>query len=350
MPQGQQQGGFQTPGQGPLTWQQVIQAVQKGNPGAPPNVLMAAVTRAIPLMRLDSQQQFMQFREQIQMMLANQKPQIVQMQEEGRDRRAQLGSDTRRDIAADTEEGRMARAQLSAETRTDLAKLSRDAKMELENLRQEGALERANLSAETRKEIAKLSDATKRELFHEGEEGKDRRVQMRPSVFQQKQEQHEQDIQGLVTQIDSALKSIDESQQEGGAPVTGLGGTVQRMYEFGAGTLGMDDSTKASDFQTKIRLIQAELPRALLNIGKIGKDERGHLDDVVRGLGRFTNAQQAKSALEYVKSVLQSKMGNAGQAPQQGGGAKPKQQGNVEKVINGKTYYQDEDGKVYEKK
>jgi hypothetical protein len=54
----QQQGGFGTPGQGPLDWRMALQAIQKANPGAPPNVLAAAVDGMLPLMTQQSQQQW----------------------------------------------------------------------------------------------------------------------------------------------------------------------------------------------------------------------------------------------------------------------------------------------------
>lgn len=56
---GQQQGGgWQTPGQGPLDWRVAIQAIQRANPDAPPNVLAAAVDGMLPMMTLQSQQQW----------------------------------------------------------------------------------------------------------------------------------------------------------------------------------------------------------------------------------------------------------------------------------------------------
>lgn len=65
-PQGWGQQGGQ--GGGPLDWRQVFQAVQRANPGAPPQVIAGAVEKAIPLMNSQSQQEWkqvqMQFREQ----------------------------------------------------------------------------------------------------------------------------------------------------------------------------------------------------------------------------------------------------------------------------------------------
>jgi hypothetical protein len=59
-PQGMPPGGAQGQ-QGPaLDWRQVFQKVQQANPGAPPNVLAAAVDRFLPLMNQQSQMEWKQ--------------------------------------------------------------------------------------------------------------------------------------------------------------------------------------------------------------------------------------------------------------------------------------------------
>jgi hypothetical protein len=116
-----------------------------------------------------------------------------------------------------------------------------------------------------------------------------------------------QSANSLVSQIDGAIADLQASQH-GGPPVAGMTGAAQRYYEWGGGLLGRNTGTAASDFQTKIRLIQQQLPRVISGTTRLAKDEREHLEEVVRGLGRFTNAQQAQSALEYVKSVILSRI------------------------------------------
>jgi hypothetical protein len=265
-------GGGMPGGQPHLDWRTVAQKVTQANPGLPPNAIAAAVDRFMPLMSQQSLAEWRQVQEQLRYFSMNQKPQIIQMQEAGKDRRLE-----------ETEAGKDRR-------------------------------------------------------LDESEAGKDRRLQEKPlTATELKLREREKDLGGLITQIDTALKSIDESQH-GGEPVTGVGGAISRAYEFAAGALGMTDSTKASDFQTQIRLIQSQLPRLLVGISKISAEERAHLDDVVRGLGRFTNAAQAKSALEYVKSVLQSKMGDGSQ-PQRGQPQRQQRGGGQQeqKVIRVKT-------------
>ncbi len=58
---GQQQGGQQG---GPLTWQTIIQAVQRANPGAPPDVLFGAVNKMLPLMNAQSLMEWRQIQAQ----------------------------------------------------------------------------------------------------------------------------------------------------------------------------------------------------------------------------------------------------------------------------------------------
>ncbi len=65
--QSQQQGFGQQGGQqgGGLDWRTLIMAIQKGNPGAPPQVLMAAVNKLVPLMNSQSMLEWRQMQAQL---------------------------------------------------------------------------------------------------------------------------------------------------------------------------------------------------------------------------------------------------------------------------------------------
>lgn len=79
-PQGMPPGGPQPPGGGQgLDWRTIIQKVQQANPGAPPNVLAAAVDRFLPIM---SQQSQMQWREQSLMIREQALQQQLMIQQE----------------------------------------------------------------------------------------------------------------------------------------------------------------------------------------------------------------------------------------------------------------------------
>ncbi len=71
---GQQQGGQQG---GPLTWQTIIQAVQRANPGAPPDVLFGAVNKMVPLMNSQSLMEWRQIQGQYKGIAVDQKQQTI---------------------------------------------------------------------------------------------------------------------------------------------------------------------------------------------------------------------------------------------------------------------------------
>jgi hypothetical protein len=261
-PQGQggpQAQGGMAPGQ--MTWQQIVQGVVRSNPGVKdPRVIFAAVNRLMPLMQMNSQNEFRQLQMQYrQMMLENAQQRTRDMEDMNTWRRGGGAG------GQGGEFGRSFQGQL----------LSRYMQEHPE---------------------ASLEDALQA---------------IRPqSAGDKKAQANQEQAHGVIDQIDSAISSIDESMQ-GGEPVTGVTGMGERMLEWGKGVVGMEGSAKtpASDFQTKVRLIQQQLPRVLTGAARISESERAHLDDVVRGLGKFTSPQQAKNALEYVKSVLQTKAG-----------------------------------------
>jgi hypothetical protein len=109
MPQGmpgQPPGGVQRPS---LNWQVVMQKVQQANPGAPPQVLAAAVDRFLPLMNAESQQQWRQVSEQLR---AQQLEQGEQRVEQGQDRVEQGRQNlSEREREFDTREARLSASQ-----------------------------------------------------------------------------------------------------------------------------------------------------------------------------------------------------------------------------------------------
>jgi hypothetical protein len=123
----------------------------------------------------------------------------------------------------------------------------------------------------------------------------------------------------VIGQIDEAIDLLKKPTATG-LNVTGWSGTAERAAEFVGGMLpksmGGTDKTTASDFQSGIRTIQAQLPRILLGVGRISAPERAYLDDIVRGLGGMTNPQTAASALEHIKTVLKNSKKDQEQAPQ----------------------------------
>ena len=226
MPQ-QPMGGQQRPS---LDWRQIIQKVQAANPGAPPNVLAAAVDRFMPLMNQQSQMEWRQVSLQLREQVEQGREQMFSMAEAGRNQRAdtasqdrRYGVDTRAQTATDNRisketiaaagregrqamfeanliskeqmdeanrnergreadqratvatEGQQTRAQTAADVeagRTSRAAQSEAGKTERATQAETGRMERAELSAETKTTLAKLSTAARKELEEYKEAGR----------------------------------------------------------------------------------------------------------------------------------------------------------------------------------
>jgi hypothetical protein len=132
-------------------------------------------------------------------------------------------------------------------------------------------------------------------------------------------------VQSVKDQIDGALSDLAASKKSG-IGITGLMGTANRAAEWLGTTTGLTEDTSASDFQTKIDLIKAQLPRLLTGTSRLAADERAAMDNIVRGLGRMTSPAQAESALIYVKKVLDSRFGPGTDASTRGGMVTPSTQ------------------------
>lgn len=201
---GQPQGA---PGasQGQLTWQSVVQSVVKANPGVKdPRVIAAAVDKFIPLMNSQSLAQWRDVQGQIRGFQAEtgrenvdvrrdqgqqrldqggQRLQLTQDQMEQKERdfqqREQRLQEREQQITArqsTLEEGRNWRATLSSDTRKDLQNLSIEARKEIAAQAESGRGERAELSASTRKELAGMNNSARSELQSVLEGGRNRRA------------------------------------------------------------------------------------------------------------------------------------------------------------------------------
>lgn len=297
---------------GSMSFDQIIQGIARANPGASPQALMAGMQRLIPVMNAQTLQQYKTAMENIAQQRAGtyaesvaQRPALEAQRQTGRmdleDRREAFRMEVekqkqagRNDLEAQKEAFRKEYEAQRQAGRTDLEAQREAGRVALEAQREAG---RTGLEAQR--------DQARKDL--EAEKAKYRP----PTGAQAKEATRQEDIADSITQIDSAIADLQQSQA-GGPPVAGVTGKLQRGYEWLGGAaapiLGTEaPGTTASTFQTKIRLLQAELPRIIQGVGKLSKDERAHLDDVVRGLGSFTNPEQAIAALNYVKQVLQRK-------------------------------------------
>ena len=252
-PQGQpQQGGQQQGGQ--LDWKQIAQKVSQANPGAPPQVLAAAVSKFLPLMTQQAQMEWKQVqlalmgqrnedqsrdrnrgmdvresegsanrgsregiaqgnrvsRETISKMTVDERREAheagiisrEQMDEANRGSRESEGeknrgsregiSGTRADISREAEAGRAARSELSNTTKRDLAQLSDKAKREI---------------AAARLDVEGVKEEGRDKRFVSGQEGQTNRTLMR----EKGQDLRERDRQGA---LDDRAKLSDETRRE----------------------------------------------------------------------------------------------------------------------------------------
>lgn len=251
--------------QGIMDWRQVAQAVVRANPGAKPEVIAAAVGRFMPLMNAASQAQWRQVQSELQ------KSRLAETREYHRQLLKQRG----------------ARTSLNP-NRVALEAFMRD-----------------------------NPDASPDEIS-----GFLRNLRASASVMD-KRAKAAATVASVKSQIDDAIGQLEESKR-GGPKVAGVVGTGRRLYESIGGLLGTTDETAASDFETKIRLIQSALPRVIAGTSRIAAAERARLDQIVRGLDEFTSADQALSSLKYVRKILgRSVPGASQQQSNFKGGVKP---------------------------
>lgn len=158
-----------------------------------PEILMAALERAAPLLDRQSRDDLADMRRalqeqrlQAQSGMLEQRLQaqrdIERAREEGRNRRGDQTSDDRRYGADRTLEGRKYTAdtllrarELSNEARRDIAQLSNETRREIAARAEIGKQDRAELSAAARREIATLNAETRREVVGMMEAGRERR-------------------------------------------------------------------------------------------------------------------------------------------------------------------------------
>lgn len=158
-----------------------------------PQVLLAALERAAPLLDRASKDQLYELRQEMQRQSLDARERMVRMQQEGLNTRNAASTDARiysadrgyegRTYAADRGlEGRKYSAdtllqarELSTAARRDIAALSAQTRQEIADRAELGRNTRAELSATARAEIARLNGETRREVVGMMEAGRDRR-------------------------------------------------------------------------------------------------------------------------------------------------------------------------------
>lgn len=103
--------------------------------------------------------------------------------------------------------------------------------------------------------------------------------------------------------IDSLIRRANQSRRELQG-VTGVGGFVARVEEDVGNKLGITDDTKANDFASDLNALRLMSPKLLTGTSKSAKDERQAMQDVIRGLGPGSTAQNTASSLNELRKML----------------------------------------------
>jgi len=118
-----------------------------------------------------------------------------------------------------------------------------------------------------------------------------------------KEKQHADTITNLVSEIDGALKIIEENPH-----VVGGRGMVERGLEFVGSTITGGGDTPASRFQQQVRELQSDY-RTGKKAGMRLKSDEAKMDQIISGLGAFTSSTQAVNNLKQLKRNLLRSVG-----------------------------------------
>lgn len=200
MPQG---GGQQPPGGRQLDWRQLVQAVQQSNPNLPPDVLAEAVNQFLPMMNMQSQQEWRMVSLQIREQALQQREQQFMLAEQGRNQRSDTASgdrraaiDQRSDASADRtdvqRQGIESRERTAGDNRVSretIAKMTVDERREAHEagLISKEAMDEANRGsrekiAEGRQETAREAEGGRNRRADQAESGRNERAEMSATV------------------------------------------------------------------------------------------------------------------------------------------------------------------------
>jgi hypothetical protein len=355
-----------------LTWEDLAKRIVRANPGASPEVIASAVTKALPLMNAESAQQWKYIQMELQKRNLDLRERTEGFRESGGPAqfspanqafrafieknpnatpeqmseyiRSTRGSNTHQSAssmmaqkwweehqdgtaeqfqewwnapstqrAVQREQAAADRQQRSIESREGIAAAGRESR--------EGI---AGANRESREGIAAAGRESQERRTQAGIEDRQKRQGI---ALNAKEQGHANELREVDDEISSAIGDIEDAKS-GGPSVTGIGGKVTRAYEWAHGTIvgNQPGDTKASVFETKIRAIQSQVPRLLANVGRISNEERAKIDTIVRGLGTFTDPQVAIDSLKELQKILRARGGQpAGGASggASGGAARP---------------------------
>ena len=370
------------PRMGSMGWEDLAQRIVRANPGAPPEVIAQAMNKAAPFMTAQAQQdwryielELMRERNRVYEESVRQRPGIAAMRPEvqlldrfytdhagdndgkgptaeqaaefmrssrgggaSRETPAQTalkafmaeGPKTAQEIQDFTNQPAFIRQDKAITAADERARAGRESREGIAGAGREATGERAAAGRESREGIAAAGRTSREGIAGAGREAAAERQrtgitaagERQQTGIAAKQAPAQQAAKSVSTQIDSIINDITDSQA--GGAVTGFQGRFNRGLEWLQGTIDKDSGeTRASVFQTKVQTLQAQIPRLLAGVGRISAEERANIDNIVRGLGAFTDPKVAIESLKYLKEVIASKTGTP---PAAGGKSRTSQQ------------------------
>lgn len=290
----QQQLGVPQQG-GALDWRQVLFAVQRANPGAPPQVLAAAVEKAIPLMNSQSQ---MEWRNFIMPQLAQQR---IAATERGQDITAR-GQDVRAATAAGAQEtarrGQDVRAQTATDNRISRETIAQAGINGRQAMFEAGLISREQMDAANREERAREADQ-RATTSAAAEAGRERRAELSDAT--------KKEISNLSLrarkEIEAARLKVEGIKEEG-RNVRARAGEETRMLIERDRTAAADERAAAaeagrqsraelsSDTRKEIAGMSVEARKELTELLERGRAERAAQSAASRASVAAANRQE----------------------------------------------------------
>ena len=180
-----------------------------------------------------------------------------------------------------------------------------------EMMREDARRTLEGMKEQATREKTATTEAGKAQRLETTESGKDRRQREKEAAqatrVAVKDQAKQQDAESFIHELDSAIDDVNKQVSGEGPHVVGVLGRATRGLEFVEGMFGGGGETPASTFQSKILALQERWPRLVTGVGRIAGDERRKLDDIIRGLGNWTNASQALNSLQEARKQLVDK-------------------------------------------
>ncbi len=289
--------GSGMPQLGSMSIKELATQLVQANPGVPPEVIGAAMTKALPFLTAQDQQYWRSIEAQMQREnldiqrrraesyeeSVRARPEIAAGREEGLDRRAQLNIELRRDI----EVGREKRAELSAETRKSIAQLNAETRSVIAKNIEAGRDWRTGLSVDARKDVAKLNADSRKEIQEIAEEGRDRRLGVTEAG---KSERVGAQQAGATERVEMQQKGAGErvaAQQAGAKERTQIGAasreTIARQsLEFKTQAFNRTSEQRDQQFAQKQELARQKI--------ESGKPSETDVEAVAQGIANYRQA------------------------------------------------------------